>query len=88
MTEADIIEVMQGGLWTTVVVAGPLLGIALVVGLTIGFLQALTQIQEMTLVFVPKMAAMFIGGMLLLPFMMMTLTDYMEQLSAMITAID
>ena len=88
MTEADIIEIMQGGLWTTVVVVGPLLGIALVVGLTIGFLQALTQIQEMTLVFVPKMAAMFIGGMLLLPFMMTTLTDYMEQLSAMITVID
>ena len=40
MTEADIIEIMQGGLWTTVVVVGPLLGIALVVGLTIGFLQA------------------------------------------------
>ena len=62
MTEADIIEIMQGGLWTTVVVVGPLLGIALVVGLTIGFLQALTQIQEMTLVFVPKMAAMFIAS--------------------------
>ena len=88
MTEADIIDVLSGGIWTTVIVAGPLLLIALVVGLTIGFLQALTQIQEMTLVFVPKMAAMFIGGVLLLPFMLTTLTDYMEQLSSMIAAID
>jgi flagellar biosynthetic protein FliQ len=88
MTEADIIDVMSNGIWTTVIVAGPLLLIALIVGLVIGFLQALTQIQEMTLVFVPKMAAMFIGGVLLLPFMLTTLTDYMEQLSAMIVAID
>jgi flagellar biosynthetic protein FliQ len=88
MTEADIIDVLSNGIWTTVIVAGPLLLIALVVGLTIGFLQALTQIQEMTLVFVPKMAAMFIGGVLLLPFMLTTLTDYMEQLSSMIAAID
>jgi flagellar biosynthetic protein FliQ len=88
MTEADIIDVMSNGIWTTVIVAGPLLLIALVVGLAIGFLQALTQIQEMTLVFVPKMAAMFIGGVLLLPFMLTTLTDYMEHLSAMIAAID
>ncbi|MGH6929758.1 MAG: flagellar biosynthetic protein FliQ, partial [Dongiaceae bacterium] len=56
MTEADIIDVLSSGIWTTVIVAGPLLLIALIVGLTIGFLQALTQIQEMTLVFVPKMA--------------------------------
>jgi flagellar biosynthesis protein FliQ len=42
----------------------------------------------MTLVFVPKMAAMFIGGVLLLPFMLATLTDYMEQLSSMIVAMD
>jgi len=88
MTEVDVIEIMRDGLWTTVLVAGPLLAIALVVGLTIGFLQALTQIQEMTLVFVPTMAAMFIGGVLLLPFMMATLSDYMERLASMIVGID
>ena len=88
MTEADVIEIMRDGLWTAVVVAGPLLLIALVVGLVIGFLQALTQIQEMTLVFVPKMAAIFVGGVILLPFMIATLSDYMERLSTMITGID
>jgi flagellar biosynthetic protein FliQ len=88
MTEADVIEIMRDGLWTAVVVAGPLLLIALVVGLVIGFLQALTQIQEMTLVFVPKMAAIFIGGILLLPFMIATLSDYMERLATIIIGID
>ena len=88
MTETDVIEIMRDGLWTAVVVAGPLLLIALVVGLVIGFLQALTQIQEMTLVFVPKMAAIFIGAILLLPFMIATLSDYMERLSTMIIGID
>jgi flagellar biosynthesis protein FliQ len=88
MTEVDVIEIMRDGLWTTVLVAGPLLAIALVVGLTIGFLQALTQIQEMTLVFVPKMAAMLIGGLLLMPFMMTTLSAYMERLASMIVGID
>jgi flagellar biosynthesis protein FliQ len=39
-------------------------------------------------VFVPKMAAMFIGGLLLLPFMMTTLSDYMERLASMIVGID
>lgn len=88
MTEADVIEALRDGLWTTVIVGGPLLMIALVIGLVIGFLQALTQIQEMTLVFVPKMAAICFGALLLLPFMMMTLTDYMERISALIVGID
>jgi len=88
MTEADVIQITSDALWTAVVVAGPLLLIALVVGLVIGFLQALTQIQEMTLVFVPKMAALFVGGILLLPFMIATLSDYMERLATMIVGID
>jgi flagellar biosynthetic protein FliQ len=88
MSEVDVIEIMRDGIWTTVIVAGPLLIIALVVGLTIGFLQALTQIQEMTLVFVPKMAAMFIGAVLLLPFMTATLSEYMERVSSLIVGID
>lgn len=88
MSEADVIEIMRDGLWTTVIVGGPLLMIALVIGLVIGFLQALTQIQEMTLVFVPKMAAICIGTLLLLPFMMMTLSDYMDRISTLIVGID
>jgi flagellar biosynthetic protein FliQ len=88
LSGAEVLDIAREGIWTLIIVAGPMMIVGLVVGVIIALIQALTQIQEMTLVFVPKMAAMFIGGMLLLPFMMTTLTDYMEQLSAMITAID
>ena len=84
MTEADVIEIMRDGLWTAVVVAGPLLLIALVVGLVIGFLQALTQIQEMTLVFVPKILAMFLAMLIALPFMADAMQGEMMRLAARI----
>jgi len=84
MTEADVIEIMRDGLWTAVIVAGPLLLIALVVGLVIGFLQALTQIQEMTLVFVPKILVIFIAMLITLPFMADTLASYTARIAVRI----
>jgi flagellar biosynthetic protein FliQ len=61
---------------TIVLVAGPLLMVSLVVGLVISFLQAITQIQEFTLTFVPKIIAVFICFYLLLPWMAKMLTQY------------
>ena len=58
MTEAMFFDALRQGLWTAVVMSAPLLVVALVVGVAIGLLQALTSIQEMTLTFVPKLAAM------------------------------
>ena len=57
MTEVAVLDVLREGLWVAFVVALPVLGIALLVGLVIGLFQALTSIQEMTLTFVPKLAA-------------------------------
>lgn len=54
-----LIALLQESLMTVLHLAGPLLGISLVVGLVVSVLQAATQIQEMTLVFVPKMLAVF-----------------------------
>ena len=54
--------------------------LALVVGLVISFLQALTQIQEMTLTFVPKMLVILLSLVLFLPFMLATLTSFTEEL--------
>lgn len=54
-----LIALLQESLMTVLSLAGPLLGISLVVGLVVSVLQAATQIQEMTLVFVPKMLAVF-----------------------------
>jgi flagellar biosynthetic protein FliQ len=57
MSEAQFYDTMRSGLWTALIVSGPILTVALVTGLTIGLFQALTSIQEMTLTFVPKLAA-------------------------------
>ena len=58
MTESAIFDVMRQGLWVAVMISTPLLTVALVAGVVIGLLQALTSVQEMTLTFVPKVAAM------------------------------
>jgi flagellar biosynthetic protein FliQ len=57
MSEGQILDILRDMLWTTFVVAAPVLLVALVVGVAIGLLQALTSVQEMTLTFVPKLAA-------------------------------
>lgn len=58
MTEAAIFDVMRQGLWIAVTISTPMLLVALAAGVVIGLLQALTSVQEMTLTFVPKVAAM------------------------------
>jgi flagellar biosynthetic protein FliQ len=61
-------------------IGGPILLIALLVGLVISLFQALTQMQEMTLSFVPKMLVIFLSVAFLLPFMLSTLTSFTEGL--------
>ncbi len=60
MSETDILSILREFLWGAAIMAAPLLGVALIVGLAIGLLQALTSIQELTLTFVPKLAAMLV----------------------------
>jgi flagellar biosynthetic protein FliQ len=71
MNEADALDIMQAAVWTVLVAAGPAVLAGMLVGVAIAFIQALTQIQEMTLTFVPKIVtimlvlgivAPFIGG--------------------------
>jgi len=57
MNEGELMDVLREGLWMALVMASPVLGVALVVGLAIGLFQALTSVQEMTLTFVPKLGA-------------------------------
>ena len=59
MTEGDVLDLVQAALWTTLLVAGPVVGSAMAVGVAIALLQALTQVQEMTLTFVPKLVVAF-----------------------------
>lgn len=76
MTDIDALEIVQKAIWVTMAVAGPVVIAAMVIGILVAFFQALTQVQEMTLTFVPKMlVAVFIisisgaySGSLLLAF--------------------
>ncbi|RUO98732.1 flagellar biosynthesis protein FliQ [Hyphomicrobium sp.] len=60
MTEGDALGLIQQAIWLTIVLAGPVVGSAMVIGVGVAFVQAITQIQEMTLTFVPKMIAGFV----------------------------
>lgn len=84
MTGAEVLEIARDGIWTLILVAGPLMIVGLVVGVVIALFQALTQIQEMTLVFVPKILAIFIALLLALPFMAQTLESYMTRIAGYI----
>lgn len=58
MTDGAILDLLREALWVSVLISTPLLAAALVVGVGVGLLQALTSVQELTLTFVPKLAAM------------------------------
>ncbi|GIT91623.1 flagellar biosynthetic protein FliQ [Jannaschia pagri] len=76
MQDALFYDVLRQGLWVAVLASAPILAVALVVGVTIGLLQALTSVQEMTLTFVPKMAAMLAVFWASMGFMSLTLGRY------------
>lgn len=80
MDEALLLEVGRDAVIVTLKISAPLLIIALLIGLTISLFQALTQIQEVTLTFVPKIIVVFISLLLLAPFMLHTLTDFTERI--------
>lgn len=69
MEEADVISMISDTLMTTLIASAPVLIVALGVGLLVAFFQALTQIQEMTLTFVPKIVGIFLAIIVFLPFM-------------------
>src|SRR6202158_3228074 len=82
LTGPEVLDVARDALVTLVLVASPLMLIGLVVGVAISLLQALTQIQEMTLVFVPKILAIFVAMLIALPFMADLLQSEMMRLAA------
>ena len=81
MNEVEAIEVGREAVLTVLTMSVPIMAIALGVGLVIALLQALTQLQEMTLVFVPKIIVVFVALVVLIPFMLSTLTRFTEQLA-------
>lgn len=80
MSGTDILDISRDAIWVTLVLAGPILLTALVVGLLISLFQALTQIQEITLTFVPKIVCVFFALLLFLPFMGRVFQGFSERL--------
>lgn len=86
MTGADVIDIARDGIFTLVLVAGPVMIVGLVVGVVVGLLQAVTQVQEATLVYVPKILAIFATMLLAFPFMGAALASYMGRIMARIAS--
>jgi len=86
MTGPDVLDVARLALTTLITTSLPILMVALVVGLAIALFQTITQLQEMTLTFVPKIIAVFISLLLLFPFMGRSLSDLMQQIADRIVA--
>ena len=66
MNGAEVLDIARDAIWTLVIVSAPLMLVGLIVGVVISLFQALTQIQEMTLVFVPKILAIFVAMLIAL----------------------
>ncbi len=86
MTGAEVLDIARDAIYTLVVVCAPVMLVGLVVGVAISLLQALTQIQEMTLAFVPKILAIFLALLVALPFMAEKLHAEMLRLAARIVS--
>jgi flagellar biosynthetic protein FliQ len=86
MTGPEVLDVARDTIYTLVLVSSPLMLVGLVVGVIISLFQALTQIQETTLVFVPKIIAIFAAMLIALPFMADAMAGHMARLVARIVS--
>lgn len=78
LDELVFYDTLRQGLWVAVIIAAPILSVALLAGLVVGLFQALTSIQELTLTFVPKLAAIVLVFWLTMGFMTQTLTGFFQ----------
>lgn len=86
MTGPEVLDVGRDAIITLLQVSGPLLAVGLIVGVAVSLVQALTQVQEMTLVFVPKIVAMFVVMLIALPFMGSVLQAHMMRIASLIVS--
>jgi len=80
LNEAQAIDIARDAIIVALKLGAPIMLLALAIGLVVSLFQALTQIQEMTLTFVPKIVVIMLSLMLLLPFMLATLSSFTERL--------
>ncbi|MEH7273603.1 flagellar biosynthesis protein FliQ [Neobacillus vireti] len=85
MTPDSIMALAQSSIYLTILVLAPVLGVALAVGLIISIFQAITQIQEQTLAFAPKIIAVFVSLLFFGPWMLTHLVDYTRNILSNLT---
>ncbi|WP_066053300.1 flagellar biosynthesis protein FliQ [Robertmurraya korlensis] len=85
MTPDSVITIAEQGIWMVIMVCGPLLALALIVGLIVSIFQATTQIQEQTLAFVPKIVAVLLGIVFFGPWMLSHMLSYANEIFTNLT---
>ncbi|GIL41511.1 flagellar biosynthesis protein FliQ [Roseiterribacter gracilis] len=78
MNQTDVLDLVREGLMTALIIAGPVMIVGLVVGVLVSLFQTLTQLNEMTLAFIPKILAIFVALLIFGPFMLQQLESFMR----------
>ena len=86
MNGAEVMDVGRDALWLTIQLCAPVLLVGLVVGVVIGLFQALTQIQEQTLVYAPKIVAIFVSLLIFMPMMGALMSGFMRNIATRIAS--
>ena len=86
MNGAQVLDIARDGIWVMILVAAPMMIVGLVVGIVIALFQALTQIQEQTLIYAPKIIAIFVALLLFLPMMGALLSGFMHEVAGKISS--
>jgi len=81
MNSSEVLDFAREAIWLVLQISGPIMIVGLAVGVGIALLQALTQVQEMTLVFVPKIVAIFLALLVFMPLMGTLLGDFMTRIA-------
>ena len=87
MNGAEVLDVGRDAIWLTIQLCAPVLLVGLVVGVVIGLVQALTQIQEATLIYAPKIIAIFVSLLIFLPLMGALLSGFMREIAGKIAGL-
>jgi len=87
MNGAEVLDVGRDAIWLTLQLSAPILIVGLIVGVGIGLFQALTQIQEATLIYAPKIVAIFLALLIFLPFMGALMGGFMREIAGKIAGL-
>lgn len=87
MNEAMILAIGRQALVTTLLIAGPMLGLGLVAGLVVSLFQATTQLNDQTLAFIPKILVVMVSVLVFGPWMLRTMLDFTDRIFALVPAV-